>query len=99
MNNSTSPQYVDFFRRLRARSVSSFDVAGRSAAVAETLERLEAWTAAAENREARTVPYLGAHVYADQVAVLTGDALEAGVDRSLVAAELAGLAARLSVRI
>jgi len=96
------PRYSDFFRRLRARPVSSWAVAGRVAAARSTAERLAELGWAHEQhdgRQAPPVPDLGWHALADQLEVLLDDADRAGVDAGLLGTLMTELAEKLSVRL
>ena len=95
------PPFSEFFRRLRARSLSSWAVGDRIDAARDASTALAGLGWAAEGRgEAAvpSVPDLGPHVLADQLQVLTDDALAAGVDPSEVSAVIGRLAERLSIR-
>jgi hypothetical protein len=95
------PPYSEFFRRLRARPLSSWQVGERVAVARAAAAALAALGWAAEGRagESPSVPDLGSHVLADQLQVLMDDALAAGVDPAAVHDVLATLAERLSVRM
>jgi len=98
MTEPTSPQFADVLRRLRARSVSSFDFGDRTQRVRRTLTALEILTAAAQGRDPYPVPELEAYVYADQLTVLLAEAALAGVDPATVEGLMQELAAGLSLR-
>ncbi len=96
------PPYSAFFRRLRARPLSSWPVGDRVAAAREATADRAALGWAAEGRGELAVPGvpdLGAHALADQLEVLTDDALAAGADPAAVHDIVARLAGRLSVRL
>ena len=96
------PPYSEFFSRLRARSLSSWGMSGRVVAAAATAERLAAIGWELEHHGAipvPPVPDLGPHVLADQLEVLTGDALRAGADPAVIRRLLSELAGKLSLRL
>lgn len=90
------PRYSEFFRRLRARPLSSWAVGERTAAAHAALAQLAAlgWAGAGP---VPPVPDLGPHALADQLQVLTDDALAAGATGA-VDAVITALADGLRIR-
>lgn len=95
-------QFSDFFRKLRARSLSSWDVAGRVPAARRATMRLAELGWRAEHpadQPVPEVPDLGRHALADQLEVLTVDALRGGAPTAEVSAVLEELAGALHLRL
>ncbi|RIJ69771.1 hypothetical protein D1871_21150 [Nakamurella silvestris] len=97
MTEQMSPQFADVLRRLRARSVSSFEVGDREVQMRTALQALEDLTARAEGRARHTVPEVEPYAYVDQLTVLLEEARLAGVDPAAVQALMTDLAADLSL--
>ena len=96
------PPFSAFFRRLRARPLSSWPVGDRVAAAREAATALAALGWSAEGRNGLPVPDvpdLGVYALTDQLEVLTDDALAAGADPQGVHEVVVRLAQRLSVRL
>lgn len=88
----------EFFRRLRARSLSSWGVGERAAAAREAMRTLAAlgWPGPGP---VPAVPDLGPHAIADQLQVLADAAVAAGAPSADVDAVIVALADRLSIRV
>ena len=99
MSSGLGPQYADFFRRLRARSVSSFEVGSRKETIFAALNRLEELTAQAESRRVHDVPPVENFVLVEQLAVLFADAEAAGVEQTLIRELMDDLAEALAVKV
>lgn len=93
--------YSEFFGRLRARPLSSWQINGRAAAARAAIDALAALGRRPGDLAGRgpVVPDLGAHALADQLQVLTDDADAAGVGDAAIEKVLEQLAERLSVRL
>ena len=97
MTEPLGPAALDLFRRVRRWHLSSWRHADRIARTRSALSTL-AERAATHDRIVRpAVPDAGIHALADQLEVLTADALEAGVPAHEVTIVLAGLARDLGL--
>jgi hypothetical protein len=95
-------QYSEFFRRLRARPLSSWSLDERATSARRTATQLAAlaWTGEhPAEHPMPSVPDLGPHVIADQLEVLAVDAERAGADNAEVRRLMIGLAQKLSLRL
>ncbi len=92
------PRYSEFFRRLRARPLSSWTVGERTASARSAAVDLAAlgWTVA--DGPVPPVPDLGPHALADQLQLLTADAVAADADAEVLDAIIRTLARRLGIR-
>lgn len=99
MISSSGPQFADFFRRLRARSVSSFEVGSRRETIVVALARLEELTAQAESRQVHHVPPVENFVLVEQLAVLFADAEAALVDEHVLQKLMVDLARVLAIKV
>ena len=98
INDRPGPHYSEFFRRLRARPLSSWSVGQRVTHMRLAIEQL-AELGRQSGQPAPVVPDLGAHVLADQLEVLLQDAIRAGADQTELGAVIEQLADQLSVRL
>ena len=93
------PYPTEFLRRLRAWPVSSWRHGNRASVARSLLDTLAGLASGADRQPRPAVPDAGAHALPDQVQVLLGDALGAGVDRGRLDAVLKDAAAELGLRI
>ena len=93
--------YSEFFRRLRARPLSSWSINNR-AAIAQTAAAELAtlgWAQLHPTGQAPPVPDLGPHALADQLEVLLVEAERTGADPAVLRRLIVDLAQTLSVRL
>jgi hypothetical protein len=87
----------DLFRRVRNWNLSSWRHADRIAQTRSALSSLAAQAATYDGIPRPAVPDVGVHALADQLQVLTMDALEAGVPADEIRTVLARLARDLGL--
>ncbi len=90
--------WEETFRRLRVWNVSSWRHADRLRQTRTALAELAEMASQADMFRRPPVPDVGVHALADQLEVLTADALAAGVPREHVDAVLMELAGQLGLR-
>lgn len=98
MSNQPGPQLAEVFRRLWAWNVSSWRHGDRIALTRAALSELATMATQYDRIVRPAVPDVGPHALADQLVVLTADALEAGAPQSQVDAVLLDLARGLELR-
>lgn len=89
------PTGPELLRRLRAWPVSGWEHGDRILAARHALHSLATLSALARGEDRHPVPELGAHALADQLQVLTDDALAGGASPQAVEAVLTDLAGDL----
>jgi len=87
------------FRRLRAWNVSSWRYADRISRTRAALDTLAQLATDYDNVQRPAVPEVGVHALADQLEVLTADAIDSGVPVDEVDAVLSDLAEGLGLSI
>ena len=94
---SPGPDAQDLFRRIRSWNLSSWRRADRIGITRAALSALAEMASSHDGVQRPEVPDAGIHALADQLEVLTADAIEAGGPTDDVDAVLSGLARDLGL--